>query len=163
MDAQGTPIKTVRVDQAGENGKALTKLCNKKEINLKLTPPGTPQMNGKVKRRQAVLIYISLADMHATNLKESTRRMLWNKAVNYSNNAVAIAYNRTLGGYPYKLFNNKASKMVKHLQLFGRIGEVAYIGRKDSRKMDREKYSNDNSRVCKEFNSRYLPDVQPKD
>ena len=35
MEAQGTSIKILRTDQAGENVKALTKLCNKKGINCK--------------------------------------------------------------------------------------------------------------------------------
>ena len=95
------------------------------KVYLELTPPGTPQMNGKVERRQTVLIYKSLAAMHAANLKKSTRRMLWNEAVNYSKYTLAIAYSRTSGSYSYKLFNKKASKLVKHLQSFGRIGEVA--------------------------------------
>ena len=82
-------------------------------------------MNGKVERRQTVLIYKALASMHAANLKESTRGKLWNKAVNYTNDTVAITYSRTTGSYPYKLFNKKESKLVKHLQPFGRIIEVA--------------------------------------
>ena len=115
MEAQGTPTKTVRAYQAGENANALTKLCNKKEINLEVTPRGTPQMDGKVERRQTVLIYKSLAAVHAANLKESTRRILWNEAANYSNDTVAIAYSRTSGSYPHIIFRKKTSKLVKHL------------------------------------------------
>ena len=97
----------------------------KESIWNSLLQVSTPQMNGKVERRQTVLIYKSLAAMHAANLKKSTRRMLWNEAVNYSKYTLAIAYSRTSGSYSYKLFNKKASKLVKHLQSFGRIGEVA--------------------------------------
>ena len=49
MIAKGTPIKHVRADPAGEN-KALTNLANKHGIKIECTPPGTPQMNGKVER-----------------------------------------------------------------------------------------------------------------
>ena len=48
--------------------------------------------------------------MHAANLKESTRRMLWNEAVNYSNGTVTITNSRTPSSYPYKLF--KKNKQV---------------------------------------------------
>ena len=125
MESVGKPIKCVRADNAGENVKALTELCNKKGIKLELTPPGTPQMNGKVERRQTVLIHKALASMHAANLKESTRQKLWNEAVNHANDTVAITYSRTTGSYPYKKFNQKESRLAKHLQPFGRIGEVA--------------------------------------
>ena len=124
MESVGKPIKCVRADNAGENVKALTELCNKKGIKLELTPPGTPQMNGKVERRQTVLIHKALASMHAANLKDSTRRKLWNEAVNCAKDTVAITYSRTTGSYPYKMFNQKESKLVKHIQPFGQIGKV---------------------------------------
>ena len=63
----------MRVDPARVNIKALTKLCNEKQIIWEIASPATHQMNSKVERRQTALIYKALAAMHAANLKESTR------------------------------------------------------------------------------------------
>ena len=105
MRSIGTPIKCVRADNAGKNVNALKELCNKTGIKLKLTPPGTPQMNGKVEQRQKVLVGKRLASIHAANLRESTRHMLWNEAVNCATNVMAITHSRTTRSYPYKTFN----------------------------------------------------------
>lgn len=119
-----TPVKCVRADPAGENVQALTRLCNKQGVKLELTPAGTPQMNGKVERKQTVIIYKALAGMHAANLKESTRHMLWGESARYANDTINITANSVTDKSPYELFTGEKSKLIPHMQPFGRIGEV---------------------------------------
>ena len=71
-----------------------------------------------------MIVYKGLAAMHAANLKESTRRMLWNKAVNYSNATVAVTYSRTSGSYSYKLFNKKRVSWLSTHNLLDALEEL---------------------------------------
>ena len=48
MKTRGTPIKIIRIDNAGENAIVAQACRNKFNITVELTPPDTPKLNGKM-------------------------------------------------------------------------------------------------------------------
>ena len=54
MKNRGTPILCLRMDNAGEN-QAVKKLCvSKLNIEVEMTPPDTPKLNGVMERAFAI-------------------------------------------------------------------------------------------------------------
>ena len=62
--------------------------------------------------------------MHQANLNETTRKALWNEAVNYANDTVNLTWSRTTKSNPYVMMNRQKSRLGNYVQPFGRIGEV---------------------------------------
>lgn len=78
-------VTILRCDNAGENANPLRLLCLEHGVRLEFTAPNTPQMNGIVERRIAVLIVRANASMMAAGINEEGRKKLWAEAVNYHN------------------------------------------------------------------------------
>ena len=72
----GQEMRIVRYDNAGENVKHIQDAASKAGIKSKMTAPHTPQQNGVVERRIAVLKDMGMTMMTAANLSDTTRRFL---------------------------------------------------------------------------------------
>lgn len=68
----GHTIKYVQCNNAGENKKYIVKAAKKNRAKMELTAPYTPQQNGVVKWRIAVLKDISLTMMTGAGLTKAT-------------------------------------------------------------------------------------------
>ena len=121
----GHTVKYLRADGAGENVGPLRRVCANHGIALELTAPDTPQQNGVVERRIAVIQQKALAAMCAANLNQETQDLLWGEAVMYANKTVNIMPNtRKPHSYPMREFTGQETQLVPYLQPFGRIGVV---------------------------------------
>jgi hypothetical protein len=118
-------VKYIRADNAGENEKPLMDYCREKGIELELTASNTPQLNGRVERRIAVITQRANAQMFAAGLNESTRKILWAESVNTANFIENVTVNSVRKVTAYELFHGHKPKVVKFLQPFGRLGVVA--------------------------------------
>jgi hypothetical protein len=86
LKVQEHPVKYLRCNNVGETVRPLKSLCGEFGIMMELTAPDTPQHNGVVKRRIAVLTQRADALMMAVNLnKQDGRTILWVEAVHTVN------------------------------------------------------------------------------
>ena len=80
----GHTVKYLRCDNAGEHQSRMIEMCQKHNVEMEYTAPYTPQMNGVVERRIAVLLNGARAAMYAANFNEDTRKKLWAEAISYT-------------------------------------------------------------------------------
>ena len=99
-------------------------------IQLEYTAPYTPQLNGVVECRIAVLLNRARAFLYAANFTEDYRKKLWAEAVNCAEdvrNSMATSGSTKSAN---ELFYGRKSSFVCHLIEFGRI---RYITRRDTK------------------------------
>ena len=127
------PVQILRCDNAGENTAPLKQLCLEHGVRLEFTAPNTPQMNGIVERRIAVLITRANASMMAAGINEEGRKKLWAEAVNYHNDTENITISSVRKEPAASALYHPCENLFRHLQPFGRPGIVT-IRRKFSGK-----------------------------
>lgn len=114
-------VKIIRCNNAGDNVRHIQDLAKKYGLTMEFTSPYTPQMNGVVERRLAVLKLRSQAILNQADLTPGLRNNLWTEAARCSN----FLENNTLSGTstetPFALFMGKNSPLCNHLREFGRI------------------------------------------
>ena len=83
MKAHGTPVKFIRLDNAGEN-RDLQKKCEQSQdlndITFEFTPRDAPQFNGKIERKFATMWNRVRANYQAAKLTQKLRNKLWAEA-----------------------------------------------------------------------------------
>ena len=129
-------VKYIRCDNAGEHQGNLQKVCEKFGIELEYTAPYTPQMNGVVERRIAVLLNGEHASLYAANLAEDSRKKLWAEAVNYNEDVRNSMYTTRSVDSANKLFFGKLTSFLKSMVEFGRVGYVTIRGAKIKNKIE---------------------------
>ena len=128
LKGQGHTVKYIRCDNAGEHQEKLRKVCGKYGVQLEYTAPYTPQLNGVVERRIAVLLNGARSFLYAANISEEYRKKLWAEAVNCTEdvrNSMATTNNSKSAN---ELFYGKKPSFVRFMVEFGRIG---YVTRRD--------------------------------
>ena len=80
----GRTIKYIRCDGAGEHQSTLQDFCRPRGITLEYTAPYTPQQNGRVERRIAVIWQRAMVLMTHANFTKEAQNFLWAEAVNTS-------------------------------------------------------------------------------
>ena len=111
-------------------------MCERFGIELEYTAPYTPQMNGVVERRIAVLLSGARASLYAANLTEDSRKKLWAEAVNYNEDVRnSISTTRSVDS-ANKLFFGKLPSFLKSTVEFGRVGYVTIRGAKIKNKIE---------------------------
>ena len=76
MKNLGHTVKYLRCDNAGEHQAKMAEMYEKYNVEMEYTAPYTPQMNGVVERRIAVLLNGARAAMYSANFTEETRKLL---------------------------------------------------------------------------------------
>jgi hypothetical protein len=120
----GFKTKHLRCDNAGENVNPLKKVCDEFEVQLELTAPYTPQMNGVVERRIPILITRANASMMTAQLNDDAKKELWSEAVNHQNDTENMTLSSVRDEPADATLYKDASKLVKYAQPFGRVGIV---------------------------------------
>ena len=124
LKGMGHTVKYLRCDNAGEHRTKLQKVCEKFGIELEYTAPYTPQMNGVVERRIAVLLGGARAIMFSANLADEAKKKLWAEAVTYmemTRNSMSTTKNKESAN---KLFFGKNPSFLNSMVEFGRVGSV---------------------------------------
>ena len=134
LKSKGFEMKYLRCDNAGENIKQLKEVAFKFGVELEFTAPNTPQFNGIVERRFAVLTEKAKAMLTAAKFTPGARKLLWAEAVNTSNFIYNIMIPSKREESPYFMLWGKPSPRLRKLVEFGRIGYVA-VRTKIKRKM----------------------------
>ena len=117
-------MKYLQCDNAGEHQAKLQKVCNLHNVELEYTAQHTPQMNGVCKRRIAVNLGGARASLYASNLNQSTRKILWAETVHYTEqvrNAMSTSTSKISANIK---FWGKHPNFLKNMIEFGRIGYV---------------------------------------
>ena len=120
----GHEIRIVRCDNAGENVRHIQDIAKENNLKMEFTSPYTPQMNGVVERRIAVLKLRSQAMLNQADLTLDLRNKLWTEAVRCANVLENITSTAANPETPFELFVKRKSTLYDHLIEFGRIGYV---------------------------------------
>jgi len=102
-------VKIIRCDNAGENVKHVQGVTREFGLRVEFTSPYTPQMNGVVERRIAVLKLRSQAMLNQADLSNDLRNKLWTEAVRCANILENISSTAARPETPYELFIGKRS------------------------------------------------------
>ena len=124
-----TPTKFLRMDDASELRK-LAKDCEEakedylRKVKFEFTARDTPQRNGKVERKIAVMTRRIKATLNAAKLTKELRAVLWGECIMYLEDVENVLQSRAYEEPPYKAFFKEELEGVKELRQFG---EIAYV------------------------------------
>ena len=127
MKARGTPIKYIRCDNAGEN-KELQKKCLQTHdlcgIQFEFTSRDSPQFNGKIERKFAVIFSRMRANFEAANIDMKLRRKLWGEAcmtaIDIENLLVSSGHDEP----SYREFYKKDLLKAEEMRQFGEMAVI---------------------------------------
>jgi hypothetical protein len=125
--AAGKPCKYLRCDNAGENELYVQQVCAENDIQLEMTAPNTPQMNGVVERSFATCKDRAFATMYCARFSLATQGLLWPEAVNTITKIGNSLPRPGLANDPHTAWfgvDAKPNRILGHLQPFGRIAYV---------------------------------------
>jgi transposase InsO family protein len=125
-------VKRVRCDNAPENKKYLSPICQQHGIALELTAPHTPQFNGKVERCIAELWKNTKAVLTAARLTQQYKSDLWSYAWKYVENTRSPM--RTGSIFTGE---DRQRRILSQPIEFGRIG-VVDTGKKTKKSMNKQ-------------------------
>jgi hypothetical protein len=83
MKDRGTPVKYIRLDNSGENV-SLQNQTNDLSLNFEFTSPNTPQQNGRVERKFAILYGMVRSLLNSSKLPDALRQKCWAEASNHA-------------------------------------------------------------------------------
>lgn len=122
-ETHGLP-KYVKLDGGGEN-MAVRKFCNDHGIKVELTPPATPQYNGRIERRFAVVTSMAMALLWNAGFTSAMKKKLLPQALmtaSFLNDLAPTARSKLSA---QELWDGKRSKWNSRLLIeFGRVGLV---------------------------------------
>ncbi|KAL0427756.1 UNVERIFIED_CONTAM: Retrovirus-related Pol polyprotein from transposon TNT 1-94 [Sesamum latifolium] len=121
----GHKIKALRSDRGGEyfSGEFIDYL-KENEILSQLTPPGTPQLNGVVEKRNRILLDMVRSMMSFTELPPS----FWGYVFETAAKLLNIAPSKTVPQTPYEIWHDKPASY-KYLRVWGSPAYVKRLGR----------------------------------
>lgn len=125
--AAAKPCKYLRCDNAGENESYVQQVCAENDIQLEMTAPNTPQMNGVVERSFATCKNRAFATMYCARFSLATQGLLWPEAVNTVTKIGNSLPRQGLAQDPHTAWfgkDTKPNRILGHLQPFGRIAYV---------------------------------------
>ena len=129
LNDRGNPVKFIRMDDAGEL-KKFAEDCKRAEeeclrkIQVEHTSRDSPQFNGKVERKIAVITRRLKSTLNAARLTEDYRKVLWGEAVINQTDVENMLLSRSYKAPAYVAFFEQELQGMKHLRQFG---EIAYV------------------------------------
>jgi hypothetical protein len=126
MRQLGHPIKHIRCDNSGENQKTQIFLKqNKENLQFEFTAPSTPQQNGRVERKFAILYNYMRSMLNKAQLPENLRHSLWAEAAKHATDIVNCLCTSTNRLPPYHMFHQHDPPFFEHLRIFGEVTVLA--------------------------------------
>ena len=126
--ATGKPCKYLRCNNAGENESYVQQLCAENNIQLEMTAPNTPQMNGVVERSFATCQNCAFTTMYCVPFSLATQGLLWQEAMNtFTKIRNSLLPRQGLALDPHRAWYEKdavTNRIISHLQPFDRIAYV---------------------------------------
>ena len=77
MTPHKTPIKYLHYNNTREHQSKLQKACEKENVTLEYTTPYTPQLNGVIERRFAVIKEGALEMLLNDKLNDTAKTIMW--------------------------------------------------------------------------------------
>ena len=123
------PVTYIRMDDAGELKKFADECKNSSEeclrkIKFEHTSRDSPQFNGKVERKIAVITRRIKAALNAAKLTEDYRKVLWGEAVVNLTDIENVLLSKSYSAPAYIAFFERELEGMKNFRQFG---EVAYV------------------------------------
>ena len=128
LHSNGVIIKYIRCDNAGENVALETMIKTDpdlKHIQFEYTPRDSPQYNGKVERKIAILHGRVRAVLTAAGVPETFRAKLWAEAASFTTDIENFLLSKTYGSSPLNALGIDPIKP-ESLRQFGEIAIVKY-------------------------------------
>jgi hypothetical protein len=114
-------VQYLRCNNAGENVKGLTNICEKHNIKIEFTAPYTPQQNGI---KFVTIRQRACAAMFAASFSDEFQGLLWAKATStLTGLSNSVASTKDVKNAD-KLFYGHVPTIYKHLIQFGCVGWV---------------------------------------
>ena len=123
LKGRNMPCKFIRCDNAGEPV-GLQAVCEKYGVKLEYTPPYSPQYNGRIERRFAVVTQKAIAMMFDAGFNKEFRSKVWGEAVATAAFLGDIFPTQRSSIPAYNLFNKEDSKWYPFFIEYGRVGMV---------------------------------------
>jgi hypothetical protein len=129
LDDRGNPVQFMRMDDAAELKKFAEWSDNSDEecfrrIKFEHTSRDSPQFNGKVERKIAVVTRRVKATLNAAKLSDHYRKKLWGEAIMFVTDVENMLLSRSYEEPSYVGFFKEELKEMKGFRQFG---EIAYV------------------------------------
>ena len=127
MRKNGTPVKYIRLDNAGENIDLQNKCKDStdlSEVEFEFTPRDSPEYNGKIERKFAVLYGRIRAVLNAAYLTQKLRNRLWGEAAMTVTDIENLLVSRGHTEPSFREFFNKDLPRAAHMRQFGEMGII---------------------------------------
>ena len=123
---RNTPVKYIRLDDAGE-WKKLARECEEskekclRDVEFEFTGRDTPQRNGKVERKIAVMTRRIRSTLNSAKLSKAYRQKLWGECIMYLEDVENVLQSRKYEQPAYKAFFQKELEGLRALRQFGEV------------------------------------------
>ena len=131
LNDRGNPVKCTRMDDAGElkkfaeDCKGATKECPRK-IQVEHTSRDSPQFNGKVERKTAVITRRIKSALNAARLTEDLRKGLWGEVAMNLTDIENTLLSQSCSKPAYVAFFERELQGVKNFRQFGEVACVKF-------------------------------------
>jgi hypothetical protein len=137
---EGKIIKSVRLDNAGENKvfSTVSKDSGYGTIKFEFTAPGTPQQNGVVERAFPTLLGRVRAMMNQSGFTKKMRGLMWAECARTATMLSNVVTENPDGKTPYELMYGEQPNWAQSLRTFGEIAVLRNLQSygKDITKLD---------------------------
>ena len=124
LSLEGHCITRIRCDNAKESIKHLEDVAKAKKIKMEYTSPYTPQLNGVVEHKIAVLKLKAQAMLMLSPFNQSVKAKMWAEAAKCAKLLESLTETRTHPISPIIQFSKEKILLVNNLIEFGQIGFV---------------------------------------
>jgi hypothetical protein len=128
MVNRGSPVHRIRCDNSGENNFLQSTLRDQgSAISFEYTSPGTPQQNGRVERKIAIMYQYMRSMISQAKLPANLRKRFWAEAAHHATDVINGMCTSQNTEPPYKQFYGQTPNYFLHLRPFGDVAVVRNV------------------------------------
>ena len=137
LRATSIQVKTLRLDNAGEN-KKLQRALEEEEFNIdfQYTAAGTPQQNGRVERKFATLYGKVRSTLNSARITKGLRCKLWAECASHVTDIENIIVKKADEKSAFEKFYGTTPRYAKDIRVFGEMGIVRNYEKKIKAKLE---------------------------